>query len=260
MGKYTTSLEQSIRDARKKKDLLLMTHIVLGYPSFDDCLRLVEDMVNAGVDLMELQIPFSEPMADGPVILKANAQALKAGATVDQSFAMAERLTKEFDIPFLFMTYYNILFCQGVATFVERCKSVGIQGCIVPDLPPSEGQDYLDAMHTAGLAPVHIFTPNTPEPRMRFLSDNSSGFIYSVARKGVTGKDTAFSAELETYLAQCRENTSLPLAVGFGVKSAEDVNFLRGKADIAVVGSETIRVMETEGIAGVGPFIKTLVA
>jgi len=260
MDKPVTKLEQSIRDARKKKDILLMTHIVLGYPSFDDCLRLVEDMVKAGVDLMELQIPFSEPMADGPVILKANAEALKAGATVEQSFEMAERLTKEFDIPFLFMTYYNILFCQGVESYVDRCKSIGIQGCIVPDLPPSEGQEYLDAMHKAELAPVHIFTPNTPEPRMRFLSDNSSGFIYSVARKGVTGKDTAFSSELETYLATCRENTSLPLAVGFGVKSAEDINFLRGKADIAVVGSETIRVMEEQGVAGVRPFIETLVA
>lgn len=260
MDKHVTKLEQSIVDARKKKDILLMTHIVLGYPSFDDSLRVVEDMVKAGVDLMELQIPFSEPMADGPVILKANAEALKAGATVEQSFEMAEKLTKEFDIPFLFMTYYNILFCQGVNEFVERCESIGIQGCIVPDLPPSEGQDYLDAMHKAKLAPVHIFTPNTPEPRMRFLSDSSAGFIYSVARKGVTGKDTAFSSELETYLAQCRNNTSLPLAVGFGVKSADDVNFLRGKADIAVVGSETIRVMEEQGVAGVRPFIETLVA
>jgi len=260
MANRATKLEQSIRDARQKKDILLMTHIVLGYPNFDDSLRVVEDMVKAGVDLMELQIPFSEPMADGPVILKANAEALKAGATVEQSFEMAERITKEFDIPFLFMTYYNILFCQGVQNFVDRCESIGIQGCIVPDLPPSEGQDYLDAMHKAALAPVHIFTPNTPEPRMRFLSDNSSGFIYSVARKGVTGKDTAFSSELEAYLSQCRENTELPLAVGFGVKSAEDINFLRGKADIAVVGSETIRVMEQQGVAAVKPFIQTLVA
>lgn len=253
-------LEQSIRQALEKKDLLLMTHIVLGYPNFDDSLRVVEDMVKAGVDLMELQIPFSEPMADGPVILKANADALSGGATVEKSFEIAERLTKEFDIPFLFMTYYNILFCQGVGNFVERCKSIGIQGCIVPDLPPSEGQEYLDAMHAANLAPVHIFTPNTPEPRMRFLGENSAGFIYSVARKGVTGKDTAFSDDLAEYLAVCRANTSLPLAVGFGVKSREDIEFLRGKADIAVVGSETIRIMESEGISAVKPFIETLVA
>ena len=260
MAKYATKLEQSIRSAREKKELLLMTHIVLGYPNFDDSLRVVEDMVRAGVDLMELQIPFSEPMADGPVILKANSEALKAGATVEQSFEMAERMTREFDIPFLFMTYYNILFCQGVSEFVKRCESIGIQGCIVPDLPPAEGQDYLDAMDAAKLAPVHIFTPNTPEPRMRILNDNSAGFIYSVARKGVTGKDTAFSDDLADYLSRCRANTDLPLAVGFGVKSREDVDFLRGKADIAVVGSETIRVLEQDGVSAVRPFIETLVA
>lgn len=260
MTKAPTKLEQSIRQALEKKDLLLMTHIVLGYPSFDDSLRVVEDMVKAGVDLMELQIPFSEPMADGPVILKANSEALSKGATVEQSFEMAERITREFDIPFLFMTYYNILFSQGVSTFVQRCSDIGIQGCIVPDLPPSEGQEYLEAMHGAQLSPVHIFTPNTLEPRMRILNDNSAGFIYSVARKGVTGKDTAFSDDLADYLAKCRKNTDLPLAVGFGVKSREDVDFLRGKADIAVVGSETIRVMEEQGVNGVKPFIESLVA
>ena len=260
MADATTQLEQSVRQALAKKDLLLMTHIVLGYPSFDDSLRVIEDMVKAGVDLMELQIPFSEPMADGPVILKANAEALKAGATVEQSLKMAERITAEFDIPFLFMTYYNILFCHGVNEFVQTCQSIGIQGCIIPDLPPSEGQEYLDAMHSASLAPIHIFTPNTPTPRMQFLDQNSSGFMYCVARKGVTGKDTAFSDDLAQYLAQCRANTRLPLAVGFGVKSKEDVDFLRGKADIAVVGSETIRVMEQGGVEAVRPFIETLVA
>ncbi len=260
MHSRTTALELSIKKAREKKDILLMTHIVLGYPNFDDSLRIVEDMVNAGVDLMELQIPFSEPMADGPVILRANAEALKRGATVEQSFEAAERLTREFDIPFLFMTYYNILFCQGVTEFVNRCKSIGIQGCIVPDLPPAEGQEYLDAMHAAELSPVHIFTPYTPESRMRHLSDNSSGMIYCVARKGVTGKDTAFSNEITAYLETCRNSTELPLAVGFGVKSKEDINYLRGKVDIAVVGSETIRIMEQEGVGAVKGFIETLVA
>jgi len=260
MAEHTTGLEQYIRDKRKQKDILLMTHIVLGYPSFDDSRRVVEDMVEAGVDLMELQIPFSEPMADGPVILKANAEALKAGATVEQSFELAERLADEFDIPFLFMTYYNILFCHGVEQFVKRCADIGIQGCIIPDLPPSEGTEYLDAMRAANLSPVHIFTPNTTAPRMQTLDQNSAGFIYTVARKGVTGKDTEFSTDLADYLQTCRDHTRLPLAVGFGVKSRSDIDFLRGKADIAVVGSETIRVLENEGVSGVRPFIDSLTA
>lgn len=255
-----TKLEYSIRQKLEQKKLLLMTHIVLGYPSFDDSLRVVEDMVKAGVDLMELQIPFSEPMADGPVILKANAEALKAGATVEKSLEIAERIVKEFDIPFLFMTYYNILHTYGVKQFVSRCDSIGIQGCIIPDLPPAEGQEYLEAMQADKLAPIHIFTPNTPDERMRFLNDNSAGFIYSVARKGVTGKDTAFSDDLAEYLARCRANTTLPLAVGFGVKSREDIDFLTGKADIAVVGSETIRIVENQGVTAVKGFIEKLVA
>ena len=115
-------------------------------------------------------------------------------------------------------------------------------------------------MNRAQLAPVHIFTPYTPEARMRHLNDNSAGMIYCVARKGVTGKDTDFTEELNAYLAQCRSNTNLPLALGFGVKSREDIDFLRGKVDIAVVGSETIRLMEQDGVGAVKGFIQTLVA
>ncbi len=253
-------LEQTIKNKRQQKDLLLMTHIVLGYPSYDDSMRAVESMVEAGVDLMELQIPFSEPMADGPVILRANAEALAAGATIEQALKMAEKITASFDIPFLFMTYYNILFSQGVTEFVATMKKIGIQGAIIPDLPPEEGSDYLNAMQANNLAPIHIFTPNSSEERLRFLSEKSQGFIYAVARKGVTGKDTNFSEELTTYLATCRRATDLPLALGFGVKSKEDMDFIRGKADIAVIGSETIRVMEQDGVEAVGPFVRQILS
>lgn len=251
-------LEQTIKARREHKDILLMTHIVLGYPSYDDSMRVVEAMVEAGVDLMELQIPFSEPMADGPVILRANSEALKAGATVEKCFEMAEKITTQFDIPFLFMTYYNILFKHGVENFAAKMKAIGIQGAIVPDLPPEEGADYLAAMRKNELDPIHIYTPNTPEQRMKELNDCSSGFIYTVARKGVTGKGTDFSADLEAYLATCRAATDLPLAVGFGVKSKADIDFLRGKVDIAVVGSETIKDMERDGVDAVKPFIQGL--
>ncbi|MCL4168588.1 UNVERIFIED_CONTAM: hypothetical protein GTU68_015646 [Idotea baltica] len=197
-------------------------------------------------------------MADGPVILQANSKALAAGATVEKSIDIAEKITQQFDIPFLFMTYYNILFKYGEHEFAAKMKSIGIQGAIVPDLPPEEGERYLTAMKEHELDPIHIYTPNTSEQRMQQLNDCSSGFIYTVARKGVTGKDTDFSTDLESYLARCRAATDLPLAVGFGVKSKEDVDFLKGKVDIAVVGSETIKVMEREGIDAVKPFIESL--
>ncbi len=252
-------LEAYIRDRLKQKDLLLMTHIVLGYPDFDSSLRVVEEMIEAGVDLMELQIPFSEPMADGPVILKANSDALDHGARVDQSLELAAKITERFDIPFLFMTYYNILFRNGVGPFVDRMKEIGIVGSIIPDLPPEEGGDYLEAMRRNELAPIHIFTPNSTPERLKFLSECSAGFMYMVARKGVTGKDTTFSDELDGYIANCRAATDLPLALGFGVKSREDIDFIRGRADIAVIGSETIRVLDEGGVDAVGPFIRGLV-
>ncbi len=251
-------LRETLRARREQKELLLMTHIVLGYPNFDDSLCVVESMVKDGVDLMELQIPFSEPMADGPVILRANAQALAAGATTEQCMRFAERVSAEFDIPFLFMTYYNILFATGVEQFVRTMAEVGIQGAIIPDLPPEEGGEYLSAMKTQGLAPVHIFTPSSSPERLRELAQHSDGLVYCVARKGVTGKDTAFSSDLDAYLARCRESTDLPLALGFGVKSKEDMDFLRGRVDIAVVGSETIRVMEQRGVGAVSAFIEGL--
>lgn len=251
-------LEQYLRDRQKKQELLLMTHLVLGHPHFDTSLRLVETMVHAGVDLIELQIPFSEPIADGPVILRANQEALNGGSTVERCFEVATEVARRFDIPFLFMSYYNVLYRRGVSQFVERMQEAGLRGAIVPDLPPEEADEYLAAMKEAALSPIFIYAPNTRPARLATIAQHASGFVYCVARKGVTGSDTAFSSELAEYLQRARAATSLPLAVGFGVKEKRDVDFLRGKADIAVVGSETLRVLERGGLAAVGPFLSGL--
>jgi tryptophan synthase alpha chain len=251
-------LEQYLRDRRQKQEILLMTHLVLGHPHFDTSLRLVENMVQAGVDLIELQIPFSEPIADGPVILRANQEALSGGSTVERCFEVATEVARRFDIPFLFMSYYNVLFRRGVSHFVERMQDAGLRGAIVPDLPPEEADEYLAAMKEASLSPIFIYAPNTKPARLASIAQHASGFVYCVARKGVTGGDTAFSSDITAYLERARAATSLPLAVGFGVKEKEDVDFLRGKADIAVVGSETLRVLERGGLAAVGPFLSSL--
>jgi len=251
-------LETYVNNQLKKKDILLMTHIVLGYPTFEESLSMIEDMVSAGVDLMELQIPFSEPIADGPVILHANQKALVRGATVQKCIEFAHEVTKTFDIPFLFMSYYNILYKYDVDRFVSAMSQSGIRGAIVPDLPPEEGMDYLKSMETYDLSPIFIFSPTTPDERMKYLSSFGKGFIYCVARKGVTGVDTDFSGELEKYLGRCRKATSLPLALGFGVKKRGDVKYLTGKADIAVVGSQTIHLVDEKGVDHVGDFIKSL--
>jgi tryptophan synthase alpha chain len=251
-------LESYLRSRLAKKDILLMTHIVLGYPSFDDCFRIIEEMVEAGVDLMELQIPFSEPTADGPVIVRANQRALNSGANIADCLDLAQKAARSFDIPFLIMSYYNILFRYGVKRFAADMSNGGLQGAIIADLPPEEGREYMDAMQAHQLAPIHLFSPTTSSERMRYIASFGRGFIYCIARKGVTGANTNFSEELATYLAQCRQSTSLPLAVGFGIKQKSDIDFLKGKADIAVIGSRTIEIMEEKGIAAVGNFICSL--
>ena len=253
-------LETYLKERLKEKDILLMTHIVIGYPTMEASMDLVEAMVEAGVDLMELQIPFSEPIADGPVILAANQKALAKGVTVEDCLEFAAQASSRFPIPFVFMTYYNILFKYGVTPFVNRMVDLSLKGAIVPDLPPEEGQEYVAAMAAKGLAPIFIYSPTTSDERMQYIASFASGFIYCVARKGVTGADTAFSEQLDAYLTRCRQATDLPLALGFGVKSAQDVQFLKDKVDIAVVGTQTIRLMDEGGLGAVRDFISELAA
>lgn len=252
-------LEQYLRERREQRDVLLMTHIVIGYPDLDTSLRTVEAMVENGVDLMELQVPFSEPIADGPVILHANQKSLNAGTRVEDCFEFASEVTRRFDIPFIFMTYYNILYQYGVDAFVANMHECGLRGAIVPDLPPEEASVYLDAMRKQSLDPIFIYSPSTTDERLKYIAEYASGFVYCVARKGVTGSNTRFSDELGGYLARCRAATELPLAVGFGVQDRDDVAFLKGHADIAVVGSQSIRVLDNDGVDAVGKFVRKLV-
>ena len=250
-------LETEIRRRKRERDILLMTHIVLGYPDFDTSRRLVEQMVLAGVDLMELQIPFSEPMADGPVILHANQKALAAGATVDHCLELTSRLTREFPISFLFMTYFNIAFVRGVDRFAKEMSQAGVRGAIIADLPFEEGGPLLAAMERENIDPIFVFTPTSRPERLARIAQQAKGFVYCAARKGVTGTATDFAA-LDSYLQRCRSATNLPLALGFGVQSREDVAAITGKVDIAVVGSETIRVLDQGGVEAVRPFLESL--
>lgn len=251
-------LEGYIREKVSKKGLLLMAHVVVGYPDLETSFEVVKAIVSAGVDLMELQIPFSEPIADGPVILKANQSALAAGIKVDDSFAFANRVTQAFDIPFLFMTYYNVVFKRGVKRFFSQAKDAGIQGTIVPDIPPEEGQTYMETAVAQGVDPILILSPTTTPDRLSYLARFGHGFFYCVARKGITGAKTRFSSDLDAYLGRCRQVTNLPLALGFGVSRKEDVDFLKGKVEVAVVGSQALRVLDTDGVEAVGDFFRGL--
>ena len=252
------TLETYLNETRKTKDILLMTHIVLGYPSFDDNREVIKQMVENGVDCIEMQIPFSEPMADGPVILKANQDSILKGTTVADCIAFGREMTDLYDIPFLFMTYFNIVFKHGIETFLAETSRAGIHGVIIPDLPPEEGQEFNKISKEHGIDPIQIFAPTSTDTRMKTLAAFGSGFIYCTARRGVTGKKSELGADFSEYLSRCRAATSLPLAVGFGIQSRADVVQLQGKADMAVVGSKTITLVNEKGVDAVGPFIREL--
>lgn len=251
-------LEQTLRKRKEEKDILLMTHIVLGYPSFDANRKIIRQMVENGVDCIEMQIPFSEPMADGPVILKANQDSLAAGTTVEQCLEFGAEIAATYDIPFLFMTYYNILFKYGEEQFFEKAKAAGIQGLIIPDLPPEMGTDFFTLAGKTGIAPILIYAPTSTPERMAVLDEIAEGFIYCVARRGVTGKKSEFDGDFNEYLERCRNSTRLPIAVGFGIQNREDIDALTGRADMAVIGSQTIRLVDEKGPEAVGPFIAGL--
>ncbi len=251
-------LEDYIWQQQKEKGILLMAHVVVGYPSVEESFALVRTIVDAGVDLMELQIPFSEPIADGPVILKANQAALADGVKVDDCFRFAQRVTATFDIPFLFMTYYNIVFKKGEERFFAEAREAGIRGAIVPDVPPEEGESYMAAAAANNIDPIFIFSPTCSPQRLQYLGRFGQGFFYCVARRGVTGAKTHFSAEIDAFLENCRSATQLPLALGFGISSREEVEFLRNRVEVAVVGSQALRILNTDGIQAVGNFFRTL--
>ena len=251
-------LEEKLRARQKNSSILLMTHIVLGYPSFEVNRQVISQMVDNGVDCIEMQIPFSEPMADGPIILKANQDSLAQGTTVDECLKFGAEMASTYDIPFLFMTYYNIIFKYGEKRFFDAAKKGGIHGLIVPDLPPEMSPHFFSYAKEQEISPILIYTPTSTDARMTELNAFADGFVYCVARRGVTGAKSEFDTAFSDYLDRCRTATNLPLAVGFGIRDKEDVKAITGVADIAVIGSRTIQLVDEKGPEAVGPFISSL--
>jgi tryptophan synthase alpha chain len=253
------NLTADLQKRLQSKKILLMTHLVLGYPSLSVNREVIRQMAENGVDCIELQIPFSEPMADGPVIVKANQQALAQAIKVADCFDFAEQVIRDFPgVNFLFMTYYNIIFRFGEEAFIKRAARMGIKGFIVPDLPIEEGGTYLSLNRQYNTSAIMFFTPTSTDERLREVAGSGDGFIYCVARKGVTGGRTDLDVGMTGYLERCRRATDLPLAVGFGISRREDVAMLEGRADMAVIGTATIRLVDEQGPEAVGPFMSGL--
>lgn len=251
-------LEKYIRQKLEQKTICLMTHVIAGYPSFDDNLRALEIMAENNVDLVEIQMPFSEPIADGPVFVHANQESLKRGITVKSYFNFMKQAASQFDFPILMMGYYNTVFKMGEGIFLDRLRNSGGKGFIIPDLPVEEGELLFQKAKEQSLSPILLVTPTTPIERMKKISKAGAGFIYVVARKGVTGRKTSFTNSFDLYLEKCRQSIDLPLAVGFGISNKEDLDFLTGKAEIAIIGTALLKAWEQNGEEGLREFFEQL--
>ncbi|MDH3599292.1 MAG: tryptophan synthase subunit alpha [Candidatus Tectomicrobia bacterium] len=244
MSQDATPLESYIRQRLQRKKMLLMTHAVVGYPDLDANMRMLEAMQQADVDLVELQLPFSEPIADGPVFLRANQGALDAGMNWEQYFQFMQQASRAFDFKVLMMGYYNSVFRMGHETFCNCVSEHGGSGFIVADLPPQEGQELFTQADAQRLSPIVLMTPTNSEDRLRQLAQYARGFVYCVARKGVTGTQTDIDPSLEAFIARCRNATSLPLALGFGLRSGAELRQVCDLVDIGIVGTALLEAWE----------------
>lgn len=242
-----TPLETYIRQRLQRKKLLLMTHAVVGAPSLDANMAMLEAMQRADVDVVELQLPFSEPIADGPVFVRANQQALNAGLNWQRYFDFMQRARAAFDMQILMMGYYNSVLQMGHETFCACLAEHGGSGFIVADLPPEEAGDLFQHAATHQLSPIMLMTPTNTLARLHTIAQQARGFIYCVARRGVTGQRTAIDTSIEAFMARCRQATTLPLALGFGLRTGADLRRLHGLADMGVFGTILLSTWEQGG-------------
>ena len=244
----------------------LMTHIVAGYPSLEASENLIMTMAKAGVSFIEIQIPFSDPVADGATIMQANQQALLQGITPEDCFRLMGRLTTKVDTPLLFMTYYNIVFRYGVEAFCKKAKQAGAYGLIVPDIPYHEEKNdhFLRACRKNKLHAIQVISPITPERRLKHIARIAGGFVYCVSRTGITGESKQLNPQLQAYIRRIRQYVSLPLALGFGISNRQQVMAANEAVDIVVIGSKIINIINNSGdgeyLKNVSSFLKKIIA
>jgi tryptophan synthase alpha chain len=224
----------------------LVTFISAGDPDHDTCLDLLRGLPGAGADLIELGMPFTDPMADGPAIQAAGLRALKGGACMRRTLDLARRFREsDSDTPLILMGYYNPIDSYGVARFVADAKAAGVDGLIVVDLPPEEDLELCLPARGAALDFIRLATPTTDDARLPVVLNNSSGFVYYVSITGITGAASASEAAILEAVARLRRHTSLPVAVGFGVNTPAQAAAVAKIADAAVVGSAIVRRIES---------------
>lgn len=239
-------LQAMFARARAEKRVALMPFMTVGYPDLATSIELVKGMVAAGADAIELGVPFSDPLADGPTIQRASYQALQGGTTPADAIDMVTALRRAgVAVPLILMGYCNTFLAKGEDRFVSDAAHAGADGLIIVDLPPEESDGTLATCRKLGLDLIYLLAPTSDEGRVAEVLARAGGFIYCVSVVGVTGARTELAAELPDFLRRLRRKTDLPLAVGFGISKREHVEALQGLADAAIVASALIDIVES---------------
>jgi len=225
----------------------LIAYLTVGYPNIEITRKAAIALARNGADIIELGIPFSDPLADGTTIQRASHQALLNGITPQLCFDMAQQLRREIATPLVFMTYYNPVYNFGLDDFCRKCAEVDISGLIVPDLSPEEGRELESVTRKHKLDLIYLLAPTSNEERIRLVAKHSQGFIYLVSVTGVTGARDSLPDNLQTIVISIKEKTAKPLCVGFGISTAEQARQFSSIADGVIIGSRIIQLIEADG-------------
>lgn len=238
-------IAQAFSRAKAENRAALMPFVTLGWPELSDTERLVPALIAGGGDMIELGLPFSDPIADGPTIQKTNQRALENGVTTTYGLEVARRLRASgVEAPLLFMGYYNPVFSYGLQEFAAACADAGIDGLIIPDLPPEESDPLLDACREHGLNLIYLIAPTSTPERVDAVIERANGFIYIVSLTGVTGARSNLSANLADYIARVRGKTDLPLAIGFGISTRAHVEQVEPLVDGVISASALLNTLD----------------
>ncbi len=242
----------------RAEHIALIPYVTVGYPSVEATLKAVPLLASSGCDIVELGIPFSDPLADGATIQKASFQALQNGVTPKLCLEVARQLSQKVDIPLVFMTYFNPVLSYGLEEFCSACSSCGVSGLIIPDLPLEEGAELEAITRRQNIDIIYLLAPTSTEKRIRLVADIARGFIYLVSVTGVTGTRDSLPSDLETFVTRVRKIATQPLCVGFGVSTPEQAEQVARIADGVIVGSRIIQLMEAGSMAEVADFARDL--
>lgn len=233
-------LAKAFARARSEKRAAFVAYLCAGDPDFDTSIAACQALIRSGIDILELGVPFSDPLADGLTNQLAAQRALEGGMTAARVFELVRKLRETSETPIVFYTYYNLVFANGVDAYVRAAREAGVDGMLTLDLPPEEAGEVVAACRKHGMETVFIVAPTTPDSRISTIAGAATGFIYYVSREGVTGVREEVAANIPDAVARIRRHTKLPVAVGFGISTRAQVNAVARQADGVVVGSALV--------------------